>query len=217
MMVDKRSKTITRAGAAFILTNFGLALVNLIIGILSGSLAIVSDAAHSLIDAASGFVVVIGEKIAGMKRYAARRAEIERGTAIVIAVIIIVMGGHIFYEAVEKILEPGEVEYSLPVMAILVASILAKLLLAMYLKRTGREIKSEVLMASAAESLNDTMISVAVLVSAVVYLIFRVDIEAYISMVIAVIIVKIGLELIWPKIFGRHHVHEGMPHTHTDV
>ena len=56
-MDHKRSAIIVKSGYLFILTNFLLAAFNLVVGLLSGSLAITSDAAHSLIDAASGFVL----------------------------------------------------------------------------------------------------------------------------------------------------------------
>lgn len=215
-MKKERSKKITRAGTVFILTNLGLAILNVIIGILSGSLAIISDATHSLIDTISGFVVVIGEKIAGMKKYAKKREKIERWTAIIIAIVIIGTAGHILAEAIEKIIEPEEVEYSLTVMILLAVSIVVKWALAFYLKKVGREIKSDAVIASGVESMNDMLISIAVFLSAVIYLVFKVDIEAYISILISLIIAKIGLELIWPKDFGHHHIHSGIPHEHEE-
>ena len=110
-------------------------------------------------------------------------------------------------EAIEKIIEPEEVDYSLPVIIVLIASIIAKYVLAFYLKKTGREIKSNVLIASGAETMNDTLISVAVLFSAIIYLIWNVDIEAYVSIAISLIIIKVGLEFIFPKISRHHHHH----------
>ena len=54
-----------------------------------------------------------------------------------------------------------EVAYSLPVIIVLIASIVAKYALAFYLKKRGREIKSNVLIASGAETMNDAWISCA--------------------------------------------------------
>ena len=84
---------------------------------------------------------------------------------------------------------------------------MAKFLLARHLKNTGKNIKSDVLIASGAETMNDTWISVAVLVSAVIYLIWHINIESYISIVIALIIIKVGLEFIFPHLSHHHHHH----------
>ena len=87
----------------------------------------------------------------------------------------------------------------------LVISIGLKLALAIYLKKQGQIHKSTVLTASGAETMNDTWISVAVLASVIIYLIWHLDIEAYISIIIAAIIIKIGLEFIFPHISHHHH------------
>ena len=206
-MEKNRSKTITNAGYLFIAINAILAIFNVIVGLLSGSLAIVSDAVHSLTDSISGFLIVICEKLASHHKLTAYRAKIDRFTTILIALVIIVVGIHILIESIQKIVVPEEVEYSIPTIIVLVASIATKYLLARYLKTTGKSIKSNVLIASGAETLNDTWISVAVLVSAIIYLIWQIDIEAYISIIIAVIILKIGLEFIFPHISHHHHHH----------
>ena len=206
-MENNRSKIIVNAGYLFILTNFLLGAFNIVVGLLSNSIAIISDAAHSFIDSASGLLVVISEKISNHKKYSEKREQIERVTTILIALIIIAAGIHIVIEAVEKIMENEEVDYSLPTMIVLIASIIAKYALAYYLKKTGKKIKSKVLIASGAETMNDTLISVAVLISAIIYLIWHIDIEAYVSIGIALIIFKVGLEFIFPKISHHHHHH----------
>ena len=202
-----RSKTIVNAGYLFILINFLLSVFNIVVGLLSNSLAIVSDAIHSLIDSVSGFLIVISEKLANHKKLTMHRAKIERVTTVIIALIIIVAGIHILVESIEKIMVPEEVEYSFVTIVVLVASIATKYLLADYLKKTGRKVKSKVLIASGAETMNDTWISIAVLISAIIYLIWHVDIEAYVSIVIAVVIMKVGLEFIFPHISHHHHHH----------
>lgn len=200
---NERSKVVMRAGFWFILTNFLLAGLNVFVGMLSGSIAIMSDAAHSLVDAISGLLIIVSEKIA--RKRDAYREKIERITTILIALIIIAMGVRILIESIEKFMGSEKPDYTVPTFVILIASIVMKLVLAMYLKQKGKLYKSTVLLASSAETLNDTWISVAVLLSAVIYLIWQVDIEAYISAVISLVIVKVGLEFIFPHISHHHH------------
>lgn len=200
-----RSGVIIKSGRLFVLVNFLLAVFNVIVGIISGSLAITSDAAHSLIDAVSGFIIIIAERLANHHKLADFRAKIERITTIIIALIIMAVGVHIIMESIEKFIEPETPDYTAPVIIVLIASIIAKYLLAAYLKRQGQKYHSDVLAASSVETMNDTWISVAVLISATIYLIWHIDIEAYISIIIAIVILKIGLEFIFPKISHHHH------------
>ena len=205
--MKKRSKTIVKSGYLFILTNFLLAIFNIAIGLISNSIAIASDAIHSLIDSVSGFLVIISEKLASHKKFSDYRKRIERITTIIIALIIIATGTEIMILSIKNIFTPEEVDYSAPVIIVLIASILAKYGLAFYLKTTGKKIKSQVVLASGAETLNDCWISVAVLISAIIYLIWHINIESYISIIISIIIIKVGLEFIFPHISHHHHHH----------
>ena len=206
-MEKSRSKTIVNAGYLFILINFLLAVFNLLVGFLSNSLAIASDAIHSLTDSVSGFLIIISEKLANHKKLKNHRVKIERITTIVIALIIIAVGVEIIIASIKNIITPEEVDYSIPTIIVVIASVATKYLLARYLKTTGKAIKSNVLIASGAETLNDTWISVAVLVSALIYVIFKVDISSYISLAISLVIVKVGLEFIFPHLTHHHHHH----------
>ena len=206
-MEKSRSKTIVKSGYIFILVNFLLAIFNMIIGVLSNSLAIASDAIHSLTDSVSGFLIIISEKLSTHHKLSKHRNTIERTTTIVIALIIVAVGAEIIVASIKNIILPEDVDYSIPTMVVLVASIISKYLLANYLKTTGRAIKSNVLIASGAETMNDTWISVAVLFSTIVYLIWHFDISPYISLIIALVIIKIGLEFIFPHLSRHHHHH----------
>ena len=206
-MKENRSKIIIKSGYLFILTNFLLAVFNIIIGVLSNSLAIASDAIHSLTDAISGAIIIIGEKLASHHKLSAHRAKIERVSTIIIALIIIAVGAHIIIDSIKNIITPEEVDYSAPVMIVLIASIVAKYALAFYLKKAGKIHHSDVLTASGAETMNDALISVAVLVSAIIYLIWHINIESYISIAISIVIIKVGLEFIFPHLSRHHHHH----------
>ena len=204
---SSRSQTIIKSGFIFILVNFLLAMLNIIIGLLSNSLAIVSDAIHSLTDSISGFLIIVSEKMAAHHKLSKYRNTIERITTIIIALIIVIVGEEIIVLSIKNIITPEEVDYSTPTIIVLVASITIKYLLAKYLKNTGKSIKSNVLIASAAETMNDTWISISVLISTIVYLIWQINIESYVSIVIALVIIKIGLEFIFPHLSKHHHHH----------
>lgn len=201
----KRSQVIIKSGWLFILVNFLLAFFNLLVGILSNSLAIASDAVHSLIDAISGVLIIVSEKLASKSRFAERREKIERITTIAIAIIIILVGLEMLIASFKNIITPGEVDFSVPTIIILVASIATKWFFAVYLKKKAAQFKSDVLKASGAETMNDAWISIAVLLSVIIYLIWHVNVESYISIVIAFVVIKIGFEFIFPHLSQHHH------------
>ena len=68
-MEKARSKKVLNAGYLFIFINFLLAIFNLIVGFISNSLAIATDAIHSLTDSVSGFLIIISEKLAAHKKF----------------------------------------------------------------------------------------------------------------------------------------------------
>ncbi len=206
-MEKNRSKTIIRAGRLFIVINILLSFFNIIIGVLSNSLAIISDAIHSFTDSISGLLIIVSEKLATKDKYSHYRNKIERITTIIIASIIVVIGIHIIIESIEGIINPEKIGFSIATIIVIVASILTKYLLARFLKNKGKTIKSNVLVASGAETMNDAWISVAVLVSTIIYMIWQINIEPYLSIIIAIIIMKIGLEFIFPHFFRHHHHH----------
>lgn len=202
---NSRSRKIMKSGLWFIAVNFILAVLNVVVGMLSNSLAITSDAVHSLIDSVAGFLILISERLSSSSKFSSYRDRIERITTIIIAIIIILTGVDILLESIESIKEAEAPEYSIATFIILFASIGLKYLLANYLKRTGKKEHSSVLTASGAETMNDTWISVIVLFSALFYLITSINVEAYLSIAISMVIIKIGLEFIFPHLTHHHH------------
>lgn len=206
-LTKARSQAIIHAGLIDIFVNFFLAGLKIIVGFISNSIVIISDATHGLVDAISGVIVIISEKLASHKRYAKNRHQIEHVATIIIAIIIIIAGIHILIESIEKIITPEPVNYTTPTIIVLIASVLAKSFLSLYLKKRGSALTAKTLIASSVEAFNDALISLVVLISVVIFLIWQVDIEAYISILISILIIKFGLEFIFPKVFRHHHLH----------
>ncbi len=205
--ISSRSRIVVKSGYYFIATNFFLGVFNMIIGLLSGSIAILSDAIHSFTDSVSGFLIIISEKLASTRKLSSYRDKIERTTTILISIIIITAGIDIIVESIEKLMNPELPDYSISTVIVVIASIALKYLLANYLKSTGKKYKSTVLSASGAETMNDTWISIAVLLSMVFYMISGINIEMFVSLIIALLIIEVGLEFIFPHLFTHHHHH----------
>lgn len=204
----KHDRFVIKAGYIAVAVNLTLAVFKIIVGLFSNSIAIISDAIHGLIDTLSGIIIIVSEKLGSNPKIKKSHAEIEHTGAVLIAIIILIVGADILKESIEKIFHPEEnIEYSIPIIIILAVSIISKLVLGFYLKTTGKKLDSDTLTASSVETLNDSFISGAVLASITIYLIWNINIEAYISTIISIIIIKLGLELIFPRLFKHHHSH----------
>ena len=80
--------------------------------------------------------------------------------------------------------------------SLIAIAVVVKLLLGRYVKKTGEKVMSDALIASGADALFDAILSFSVLASALLYVIFKVNIEAYVGIFIAAFIIKAGVEML---------------------
>lgn len=174
-----------------IIINAGITAAEIIGGILSGSLALLSDAFHNLSDVISLIIsyiaILIGKKSKSVsKTYGYKRAEILAALINVLALFFVC--GYIIFEAAERFQHPRPINTNL-MLAIAVIGLLGNGISVLLLFKDAREninIKSAFL-----HLLADTVSSVAVIAVAVI-LIFKpwYFLDAVISVIIAVYIAK---------------------------
>ena len=194
-----RSKVIVRTGILGIVVNCMLAGVKAFFGIISNSVAIVLDAVNNFSDALSSVITIVGTKLAGKapdKKHPLGYGRIEYLTAMIIAAIVIYAGLTSMVESVKKTFNPGEVDYSTATLVMVAIAVVAKVVLGRYVKKTGERVMSDALIASGADALFDAILSFSVLVSAVLYVLFKINIEAYVGIFIAAFIIKAGIEML---------------------
>ena len=97
-------------------------------------------------------------------------------------------------ESLSKIFNPDELSADLVSMIVLAASILVKLYIFTYNRGIGKLINSAPMKAAAVDSLSDCISTVSAIAALAVYLIWNVNIDGYIGLVITLIIVKAGIE-----------------------
>lgn len=99
-------------------------------------------------------------------------------------------------ESVKKIFIPEDVDYNVVTLIVLIAGIIIKFTLGLFVKKKGRDAKSDSLVASGTDAFNDAILSISVLVSAIIYMIFNINLEAYVGAIVSIFIIKTGVELI---------------------
>lgn len=198
-MKNHREKIVIKTSIISICANLVLVGFKAAVGLLSNSIAIISDAVNNLSDALSSIITIIGTKLAGKspdKKHPYGYGRIEYITSLIVSAIVLYAGATAFVESVKKIITPEEVDYSATTIVILIAGIVVKFILGLYVKKTGRAIKSDSLIASGTDAFNDAILSISVLASAIIYMIFKVNIEAYVGAVLSIFIIKTGIDLI---------------------
>ncbi|MDC7279087.1 cation diffusion facilitator family transporter [Butyrivibrio fibrisolvens] len=196
--VDNRNQVIVKTSIIGIIANLLLAGFKALVGVLSGSIAIILDAVNNLSDALSSVVTIVGTKLAGKmpdKEHPMGHGRAEYLSALLVAAIIIYAGLTSLNESILKIVHPTEVKYETLTLVVLVAAIFVKFFLGRFVKSTGEKVNSSALIASGADASFDAIISTGVLLSAIVYIAFGISLEAYVGVIISLIIVKAGWEM----------------------
>ena len=198
VMVD-RDRLIVRTSIIGIITNVFLAAFKAAIGLLSHSIAVVLDAVNNLSDALSSLITIIGTKLSAKlpdKKHPLGYGRIEYLTALVVAAIVLYAGATSLVESVKKIIHPETADYSVVSLVIIAVAVVVKLLLGRYVKAQGKKANSAALEASGADASFDAVLSASVLLSAIIYLVFGVSLEAWVGVVISGFIIKSGIEMI---------------------
>ena len=198
-MEDNREKIVIKTSIISIISNIVLASFKAFVGLLANSIAIILDAVNNLSDALSSIITIVGTKLAGKapdKKHPYGHGRIEYMTSLIISAIVLYAGITALVESVKKIVNPEIADYKTTTIVILISGIFVKIFLGVYVKKKGKDVNSDSLVASGSDAFNDAILSISVLASAIIYMIFNISLEAYIGALLAVFIIKSGFELI---------------------
>lgn len=194
---DVRTKYGILCGGFGIFLNIVLCTGKIIAGILSVSIALTADALNNLSDAASSLVMLVGFKMAEKKadkEHPFGHGRIEYVSGLVVSFLILLMGVELGISSVKAILSPGEVDYSLLSLVVIIISILIKFYMFIYNKSIGKKIASPAMTATALDSLGDVVATSVVLISFGVSRIWNVNVDGYAGLLVAVFILKSGID-----------------------
>lgn len=198
-LMNNRDAAIIRTSVIGIAANMLLAGFKAVIGVVSNSIAIVMDAVNNLSDAASSIITIVGTRLAGKKpdrKHPFGHGRVEYLTAMIIAVLVLYAGITAFTESVKKIISPETPDYSTVSLIIIGVAVVVKLLLGRFVKKTGEQVQSDSLINSGEDATLDAVISAATLVAAGIYLATGVSLEAWLGAIIALVIIKSGIEML---------------------
>lgn len=198
-MKNNRERVVIKTSIISIIANIVLAIFKALVGIFSHSIAIISDAVNNLSDALSSIITIVGTKLAGKKpdkKHPYGYGRIEYMTSLLVSAIVLYAGITTLLESFKKIIHPEVADYSNVTLIIIIAGIIIKFILGIYVKKKGKDVNSDSLVASGADAFNDAILSISVLASALIYIFFKLNIEAYVGLLLSIVIIKSGIELI---------------------
>ncbi|MBR0457588.1 MAG: cation transporter [Firmicutes bacterium] len=193
-----REKTIVRTSIIGIIMNVLLAAFKAAVGLISNSIAVTLDAVNNLSDALSSVITIIGAKLGAKKpdkKHPHGYGRIEYLSSMIVAAIVLYAGITALVESVKKIIHPEAADYGMVSLIIIAVAIVVKLILGRYVKKQGEKVNSGALIASGKDASFDAILSASVLASAIVYLIWGISLEAYVGVVISIVIIKAGIEM----------------------
>ena len=197
-VVADRDKVIIRTSITGIIANVFLAAFKAAIGLISNSIAVTLDAVNNLSDALSSVITIFGAKYAGKrpdKKHPLGHGRAEYLSALIVAAIVLYAGITSAVESVKKIIHPEAADYSVVSLVIIAVAVVVKIILGQYVKSQGEKVNSGALEASGADAMFDAVLSFSVLVSAVIFMVLHISLEAYVGVVIAIFIIKSGIEM----------------------
>jgi len=166
--MDKRAATIIKASWIAIIGNAILSVLKIVVGLFSGSIAVLADGVDSASDIVTSLITLITAHIISRPpdpKYAYGYGKADTVATKTLSFIIFFAGAQLALSTIDKLLNPIERALPNPIAVyIIIISIVGKYALAWYLHKTGKKIDSSMLMANARNMQNDVVISVSVLI-----------------------------------------------------
>ena len=192
------AKILKRATSLSLATNIFLFLIKGFIGIMSNSIAVISDAVNSLTDIVSSAAIMYSVHVS--LKQPDDEHQFGHHAAQPIAVFIIalfsaIVGIEIIKESIKRIIDPTSSVISWPVYLVLLLTIVIKLILMRYQSNVGKAFKSPGLKASAVDSMNDVLASFLSLIGVAGIEFGYPRLDGIFGILIAFVILKSGYEV----------------------
>lgn len=184
------------ASGVGIACNVLLSLAKMMVGMLLHSVSVMADAFNNLSDAGSSIIGLVGVKMAEKpadEDHPFGHGRIEYVAALIVAFLVIEVGFTFFKDSISKIRHPEELRFQMVSIVILGMSILVKLWLGMFNKKLGKKIDSQVMMATAADSLGDVIATAATVVSIVFWKVTGINIDGFVGLGVSLVVMWAGI------------------------
>ena len=196
---NSRDRVGKKASIVGLISNLFLAFGKIISGLLSGLISVTADGLNNLSDCGSSMVSLVSFKISSKpadKEHPYGHERIEYVSSMIVSFLILFIAYELVMESVNKIIHPTVFDFSLLALIVLIASIFVKFCLYFYYKSTANKINSDLLKASAVDSLSDCISTSLVLISMIIGKLLNINIDGYAGFVVAIFIAIAGIKIL---------------------
>ncbi len=190
----------TRAAWLSVASNIILTIGKLVVGLMIGSVSVISEAIHSTNDLLASFIALLAVKTSDKppdKEHPYGHGKIENISGTIEAVLIFVAAGFIISEAVEKLRHGGEVMEPGWGIFIMGISALLNIMVSSYLLKVGKEQHSVALEADGIHLRTDVYTSLGVFAGLLLIKITGYQIiDPIVAILVALLIIKAAYQLI---------------------
>ncbi len=183
------------SGLLGIACNLVLFIAKLAVGLFMGSIAVISDAFNNLSDLGSSLVAIFGAKLSSRppdEDHPHGHGRFEYVASLAVSFIIFGAGLQLLRAAVEKIITPQAIVFSMPALAVLLVSMIIKLWMYSYNRYIGKTINSGVNRAVARDSLNDVFATGAVIAGTMLSRYVDWPVDGLLGLAISLLIIYTG-------------------------
>lgn len=195
----KREKTVLQASVLGVILNLILFGIKFFAGTISHSVSITADAFNNLSDTGSSIIALVGTKMANRpadETHPYGHGRMEYIASFVVSIIVLNLAMEFCKSSISKIIHPVQVEFNKVIIAILLISIVIKVILGIYNRRLSKKINSTTLKAVATDAFGDAIITSAILISMLVAKGLGINIDGFVGIIISIIIGYAGYELV---------------------
>ena len=188
-----------KAALASIFASAFITLAKLVAGLLSGSLALLSEAGHALVDTGATIVTYFAVKAAHKPaddKHHYGHGKVESLAALVETGLLFALAAYVLFEAIHRLsAKPAEVEVGWLAFGVLIVSIVIDLFRWRALSKIAKETKSDALAADALHFSSDLLASVLVLIGLIATYFGFLQGDAIAALGVAVFIAIVGYKL----------------------
>jgi len=189
-----------------VVSNTTLVVLKLIVGLMIGSVSVISEAIHSGVDLLAAIIALFAVKTSGVpadKEHPFGHGKVENVSGTVEALLIFLAAGWIVYEAVMKLLHPRHMEDAGLGVAVMLLSAVVNIVVSHMLFKVGRATDSVALQADAWHLRTDVFTSAGVMVGLAAIALGRIVvpgtnlqwIDPMAAILVALLIVKAAYDL----------------------
>lgn len=199
METEQRFAAVQKVLIWVLVANLAVTLIKIVVGLVTGVLAVVADGFHSLVDSSSNLVGLAAIRLARRpadERHPYGYQRFETLGSLSIGVLMLVAAWEIASAVVERFLEGATPEINMLSLGLVLFTFPVNLVVVILEKRAGRRLQSEILLADARHTQTDLYVTGSVILSVIGIWLGLNWLDQIVAAVVVVLIVRAAFTIL---------------------